>query len=199
MDNAGFGTIGRLEKIHYGWNFGTTFEADGKPYWADYAAMARSAGARGVIIKSAVELGPALKEALESGLANGDSGAQWKTRQRRLRATGRSMISSAKASRYLSQIIRYAYPVLLHPDFFARHNDCLVAATIVPAAAFQVAGPTGPPTLFAHAQSFIRDWILAQVIARRSRFQLQGCHGPCGASLRCFTWACFSCARPRPS
>src|ERR1700730_5201048 len=24
MDNAGFGTIGRLEKIHYGWNFGCT-------------------------------------------------------------------------------------------------------------------------------------------------------------------------------
>ena len=68
MDNAGFGTIGRLEKIHYGWNFGTTFEADGKPYWADYAAMARSAGARGVMIKSADELGPALKEALESGM-----------------------------------------------------------------------------------------------------------------------------------
>src|ERR1700683_833170 len=61
MDNAGFGTIGRLEKIHYGGNFGCTFEADGKPYWADYAAMARSAGARGGMIKSAGELGPSLK------------------------------------------------------------------------------------------------------------------------------------------
>ena len=57
MDNAGFGTIARLEKIHYGGNFGCTFESDGKPYWADYAAMARSAGARGIMIKSADELG----------------------------------------------------------------------------------------------------------------------------------------------
>lgn len=68
MDNAGFGTIGRLEKIHYGWNFGCTFESDGKPYSADYAAMAISAGARGVMIRSAGELGPALKEALESDM-----------------------------------------------------------------------------------------------------------------------------------
>jgi len=68
MDNAGFGTIGRLEKIHYGWNFGCAFESDGKPYTADYAAMAISAGARGVMIRSADELGPALKEALASDL-----------------------------------------------------------------------------------------------------------------------------------
>jgi acetolactate synthase-1/2/3 large subunit len=68
MDNAGFGTIGRLEKIHYGGNFGCTFECDGKPYTADYAAMARSAGARGVMIHSAAELGPALLEALASDL-----------------------------------------------------------------------------------------------------------------------------------
>jgi len=64
MDNAGFGTIGRLETIHYGGNFGCTFECDGKPYVADYAAMAISAGARGVMIRSAAELGPALREAL---------------------------------------------------------------------------------------------------------------------------------------
>jgi acetolactate synthase-1/2/3 large subunit len=64
MDNAGFGTIARLETIHYGWNFGCTFQSDGKPYVADYAAMAVSAGARGVMIKSAAELGPAIREAL---------------------------------------------------------------------------------------------------------------------------------------
>jgi acetolactate synthase-1/2/3 large subunit len=68
MDNAGFGTIARLEKNHYGSNFGCTFECDGKPYTADYAAMARSAGARGVMIHSADELGPALREALASDL-----------------------------------------------------------------------------------------------------------------------------------
>jgi acetolactate synthase-1/2/3 large subunit len=68
MDNAGFGTIGRLESIHYGWNFGTSFQSDGKPYVADYAAFAKSAGARGVFIKSAEELGPALEEALKADL-----------------------------------------------------------------------------------------------------------------------------------
>ena len=46
MDNAGFGTIARLEKNHYGDNFGCTFLCDGKPYMANYAAMAISAGAR---------------------------------------------------------------------------------------------------------------------------------------------------------
>jgi acetolactate synthase-1/2/3 large subunit len=64
MDNAGFGTIARLETVHYGWNFGCTFQCDGETYVADYAAMAISAGARGVMIKSAAELGPAIREAL---------------------------------------------------------------------------------------------------------------------------------------
>ncbi|HZL56398.1 MAG TPA: thiamine pyrophosphate-binding protein [Bryobacteraceae bacterium] len=68
MDNVGFGTIARLETKHYGWNFGCMFECDGKPYAADYAGMARSAGARGVTIESADELGPALREALASNL-----------------------------------------------------------------------------------------------------------------------------------
>jgi acetolactate synthase I/II/III large subunit len=63
MDNAGFGTIARLEKNHYGGNFGCTFECDGKPYMADYAAMAVSAGARGVMIKSADQLGPTVLQA----------------------------------------------------------------------------------------------------------------------------------------
>lgn len=68
MDNLGFGTIARLENKHYGWDYGCVFERDGKPYAADYAAMARSAGARGVMIESAAELGPALREALASDL-----------------------------------------------------------------------------------------------------------------------------------
>ena len=68
MDNAGFGTIGGLEEMHYGWDFGCMFLRDGKEYRADYAAMARSFGARGVMIKSADELGPALREALASNL-----------------------------------------------------------------------------------------------------------------------------------
>ena len=48
MDNAGFGTIAGLEAMHYGWSFGCMFERCGQPYRADYAAMARACGARGV-------------------------------------------------------------------------------------------------------------------------------------------------------
>lgn len=68
MDNAGFGTIAGLEAMHYGWDFGCMFQRDGKEYRADYAAMARSFGARGVMINSAAELGPAIREALASKL-----------------------------------------------------------------------------------------------------------------------------------
>jgi acetolactate synthase I/II/III large subunit len=68
MDNAGFGTIAGLENTHYGWSYGCMFERCGKPYRADYAAMARACGARGVMIESAAELGPALREALASNL-----------------------------------------------------------------------------------------------------------------------------------
>jgi acetolactate synthase I/II/III large subunit len=64
MDNAAFGTIAGLEQMHYGSSFGCTFECDGKPYRVDFAAMARACGARGVMIESADELGPALREAL---------------------------------------------------------------------------------------------------------------------------------------
>jgi len=68
MDNAGFGTIAGLESMHYGWTFGCMFERCGQPYRADYAAMARACGARGVNVESAAALGPALEEALASSL-----------------------------------------------------------------------------------------------------------------------------------
>jgi acetolactate synthase I/II/III large subunit len=68
MDNAGFGTIAGLESMHYGWSFGCMFERCGQPYRADYAAMARACGARGVNVESAAALGPALEEALASNL-----------------------------------------------------------------------------------------------------------------------------------
>lgn len=68
MDNSGFGTIAGLESMHYGWSFGCMFECNGKPYTIDYAAIARACGARGVLVKSAAELGPALREALASGV-----------------------------------------------------------------------------------------------------------------------------------
>jgi acetolactate synthase-1/2/3 large subunit len=68
MDNSAFGTIAGLEKMHYGWSFGCLFERNGETYNVDYAAIARGFGARGIAVKSAGELGPALKEALTSDL-----------------------------------------------------------------------------------------------------------------------------------
>ena len=52
--------------MHYGSSFGCVFERDGRPYVVDYAAIARGFGARGVMIGSAAELGPALREALDA-------------------------------------------------------------------------------------------------------------------------------------
>jgi acetolactate synthase-1/2/3 large subunit len=69
MDNAGFGTIAGLESMHYGTTFGCMFMCDGKPYAVDYAAMARSFGARGVKIGAASELYPALVEALAANVS----------------------------------------------------------------------------------------------------------------------------------
>ena len=66
MDNSAFGTIAGLEKMHYGWSFGCLFERNGEPYNVDYAAIARGFGARGIAVRSAAELGPALQEALAS-------------------------------------------------------------------------------------------------------------------------------------
>ena len=68
MDNCAFGTIAGLEEMHYGTTFGCVFERRGEVYRTDYAAMARSFGARGVAINSAGELYPALVEALASNL-----------------------------------------------------------------------------------------------------------------------------------
>ena len=68
MDNSAFGTIAGLEKMHYGWSFGCMFECKGEKYTVDFAAIARAHGARGVMITEASELGPALEEALASGM-----------------------------------------------------------------------------------------------------------------------------------
>jgi acetolactate synthase-1/2/3 large subunit len=67
MDNAAFGTIAGLTKMHYGWEFGCLFECDGAPYRTDFAQIARGYGADGIFIKAADELGPALDRALASG------------------------------------------------------------------------------------------------------------------------------------
>jgi acetolactate synthase-1/2/3 large subunit len=67
MDNAAFGTIAGLTNMHYGWEFGCLFEADGARYRTDFAQIAKGYGADGVFIRSAEELGPALSAALASG------------------------------------------------------------------------------------------------------------------------------------
>jgi acetolactate synthase-1/2/3 large subunit len=67
MDNSAFGTIAGLEEMHYGTNFGCVFECHGQPYRVDYAAMARSFGADGILVERAQDLGPALRSALDSG------------------------------------------------------------------------------------------------------------------------------------
>jgi acetolactate synthase I/II/III large subunit len=67
MDNAAFGTIAGLTNMHYGWEFGCLFEAGGVRYRTDFAQMAKGYGADGVFIRSADELGPALRAALASG------------------------------------------------------------------------------------------------------------------------------------
>lgn len=68
MDNAAFGTIAGLSQMHYDSDFGCTFEVGDQPYRVDFAAMARACGARGVMIGSPDELGPALQEALAADL-----------------------------------------------------------------------------------------------------------------------------------
>jgi acetolactate synthase I/II/III large subunit len=67
MDNAAFGTIAGLTNMHYGWEFGCLFEADGERYRTDFAQIAKGYGADGIYIHKADELGPALKDALASG------------------------------------------------------------------------------------------------------------------------------------
>jgi acetolactate synthase-1/2/3 large subunit len=67
MDNAAFGTIAGLTDMHYGWEFGCLFEADGQRYRTDFAQIAKGYGADGVFIRAADELGPALAAALASG------------------------------------------------------------------------------------------------------------------------------------
>jgi acetolactate synthase I/II/III large subunit len=68
MDNAAFGTIAGLENAHYGWTFGNLFESEGKEYRVGYADVARACGASGIFVREASSLGPALREAIASGI-----------------------------------------------------------------------------------------------------------------------------------
>ena len=67
MNNAAFGTIAGLQRKHYGTGFGCEFEADGRSYTPDFAAIARACGAEGISITSADELRPALSDAVQAG------------------------------------------------------------------------------------------------------------------------------------
>ena len=67
MDNASYGVISGIEKRHLGNTHGCMFEANGEPYFIDYAGVANACGAVGVKITKASELEGALKQALASG------------------------------------------------------------------------------------------------------------------------------------
>jgi acetolactate synthase-1/2/3 large subunit len=67
MNNAAFGTIAGLQRKHYGSGYGCEFEAGGKPYSPDFAAIARACGADGIRIEAAAELKGALERACASG------------------------------------------------------------------------------------------------------------------------------------
>ena len=67
MDNASYGVISGIEKRHLGNTHGCMFEANGEPYFIDYAGVANACGAVGVKITKASELEGALKAALASG------------------------------------------------------------------------------------------------------------------------------------
>ena len=67
MNNRAFGTIAGLQKAHFGTTLGTVFEKDGKPYTADFAAVARAYGVDGERIESAAGFKPALERAVASG------------------------------------------------------------------------------------------------------------------------------------
>ena len=66
MNNFAFGTIAGLQKAHFGTTLGTVFVKDGKPYQADFAAVARAYGALGEKVESAA----AFKEILERAIAS---------------------------------------------------------------------------------------------------------------------------------
>lgn len=66
MNNFAFGTIAGLQMAHYGTTLGTVFRKDGKPYQADFAAVARAYGAEGVRIESAGEFKGVLERAVRS-------------------------------------------------------------------------------------------------------------------------------------
>lgn len=68
MDNAAFGTIAGLEQGEYETTFGCVFLRNDESYRVDWVQVAKGYGAEGIFVRSADELGPALKKALASGL-----------------------------------------------------------------------------------------------------------------------------------
>ena len=67
MNNAAFGTIAGLERKHYGTGYGCEFQANGRSYTPDFAAIARACGADGINIEGADQLESALGTAVRSG------------------------------------------------------------------------------------------------------------------------------------
>ena len=75
MDNAAFGTIAGLTNMHYGWEFGCLFEADGERYRTDFAQIAKGYGADGVYHPCGRRTRPGADGRARVGTADGDPGA----------------------------------------------------------------------------------------------------------------------------
>jgi acetolactate synthase-1/2/3 large subunit len=67
MNNSAFGTIAGLQRKHYGSGHGCEFEAGGRAYSPDFAAIARACGADGMRIEDPGTLVGALRDACSSG------------------------------------------------------------------------------------------------------------------------------------
>ncbi len=68
MNNNAFGTIAGLQKAHYGLNYGTLFQGEAGEVETvpNYAKIAEAYGAKGIKIRRADELLPALQAAIEA-------------------------------------------------------------------------------------------------------------------------------------
>ena len=109
MDNASYGVISGIEKRHLGNTHGCMFEANGEPYFIDYAAVANACGARrrqdraGRPARRRAEGGAGLRQADAdpgAGAARADAHHRPLGHQRHLQEGGLSMADTASLPTY---------------------------------------------------------------------------------------------------
>ena len=91
MDNAAFGTIAGLTNMHYGWEFGCLFEADGARYRTDFAQIAKGYGADGVFIHVGRRARPGADRGAGVGPPDGHPGADGERADADARALGHQL------------------------------------------------------------------------------------------------------------